>query len=94
MLFRIGDEKARATSIVRYAPGSRFPHHDHPGGEEPDGLELLVLADGFSDGREAFERQSWLRLPAGSPLNARVGPDGATIWLKAAPLFLDNVVQF
>jgi anti-sigma factor ChrR (cupin superfamily) len=34
MLFRIGDEKARATSIVRYAPGSRFPHHDHPGGEE------------------------------------------------------------
>ena len=24
MLFRIGDEKARATSIVRYAPESRF----------------------------------------------------------------------
>jgi anti-sigma factor ChrR (cupin superfamily) len=193
MLFRIGDEKARATSIVRYAPGSRFPHHNHPGGEEffvlegtfqdetgdfpsgsyvrnppgtghapgsqegctifvklwqfrnddheliirrpgegeraepspgvlastvlfdngheqvrledwepgaklrlntPEGLELLVLAGGFSDGREAFERQSWLRLPAGSPLKARVGPDGARIWLKTGPLLQDNVVQF
>jgi anti-sigma factor ChrR (cupin superfamily) len=32
MLFRIGDEKARATSIVRYAPGSKFARHGHPGG--------------------------------------------------------------
>ena len=30
MLFRIGDEKARATSIVRYAPGSRFSEHRRP----------------------------------------------------------------
>ena len=34
MLFRIGDEKARATSIVRYAPGIHFSRHAHPGGEE------------------------------------------------------------
>ncbi len=34
MLFRIGDEVARATSIVRYAPGSAFPRHTHSGGEE------------------------------------------------------------
>ena len=29
MLDRIGDEVARATSIVRYAPGSRFSPHTH-----------------------------------------------------------------
>ena len=34
MLFRIGDEVARATSIVRYAPRSAFPRHTHGGGEE------------------------------------------------------------
>ena len=27
MLDRVGAEKARATSIVRYAPESYFPHH-------------------------------------------------------------------
>ena len=34
MLFRVGGEVARATSIVRYAPGSAFPRHTHHGGEE------------------------------------------------------------
>ena len=34
MLDRIGDEVARATSIVRYAPGSHFSPHTHTGGEE------------------------------------------------------------
>jgi len=193
MLFRIGDEKARATSIVRYAPASRFPRHGHPGGEEflvlegtfqdetgdfpagsyvrnppgtghapgsqggctifvklwqfrqddrqrfvrrpsedeqtdplpsvrtatvlfdngheqvrledwkpgadlqlgnPDGLEMLVLAGGFSDGHQEFGYQSWLRLPPASPLNATVGPQGAKVWLKAGPLLQDKIVQF
>ena len=34
MLDREGGEVARATSIVRYAPGSRFDRHVHGGGEE------------------------------------------------------------
>src|SRR5439155_17149174 len=34
MLDRIGDGVARATSIVRYAPHSRFSSHTHGGGEE------------------------------------------------------------
>ena len=33
MLDRVGDEVARATSIVRYAPESRFDRHVHGGGE-------------------------------------------------------------
>lgn len=34
MLDRIGDEVARATTIVRYAPDSHFSAHTHTGGEE------------------------------------------------------------
>jgi anti-sigma factor ChrR (cupin superfamily) len=30
MLDRIGDEVARATSIVRYAAGAHFSEHHHP----------------------------------------------------------------
>ena len=44
MLFRIGEEKARATSIVRYAPASAFPCHTHTGGEE-----FVVLDGVFQD---------------------------------------------
>lgn len=193
MLFRIGDEKARATSIVRYAPGSRFPRHGHPGGEEflvlegvfqdesgdfpagtyvrnppgtghapaseggcvilvmlwqfrasdltpvvlrasegvpteartgvesgrvlfddaaervamedwaaganvevanPRGLQLLVVDGGFSDGLDAMRRWSWLRLPAGEPLRARVGKSGARVWMKSAPALHDDVCKF
>ncbi|MCX7032630.1 MAG: cupin domain-containing protein [Arenimonas sp.] len=32
MLDRVGDEAARATCLVRYAPGSVFPEHAHPDG--------------------------------------------------------------
>ncbi|OWV97144.1 cupin domain-containing protein [Rhizobium sp. R693] len=193
MLFRIGEEKARATSIVRYAAGSRFAHHAHPGGEEflvldgvfqdesgdfptgayvrnppgsghaprsasgctilvklwqfkaddrervvimpgegedselragvatskilfegagervmletwrpnaevaianPQGLELLVLDGGFSEAGEALARWSWLRLPAGQDLHAKVGPEGARVWYKAAPLLHAHVCAF
>jgi anti-sigma factor ChrR (cupin superfamily) len=38
MLDRVGGEVARATSVVRYAPNSRFERHVHGGGEE-----ILVL---------------------------------------------------
>ena len=44
MLDRVGDEVARATSIVRYAPGSHFSAHVHGGGEE-----FLVLDGVFQD---------------------------------------------
>ena len=44
MLDRIGDEKARATTIVEYKPNSKFPEHTHIGGEE-----FLVLEGTFKD---------------------------------------------
>jgi anti-sigma factor ChrR (cupin superfamily) len=186
MLDRIGDEVARATSIVRYAPHSHFSAHTHGGGEEflvlegvfqdehgnfpagsyirnpptshhtpgsapgcvlfvklwqfdledrtqirldtgamaytpapgrpgvelmplfadsrekvrlecwasgaaivldlPGGAELLVLDGGFDDGGEHFDPQSWLRLPPGSVLQAKSGPQGCKVWVKTGHL--------
>jgi hypothetical protein len=60
----------------------------------PAGLEVLVLSGSFSDGAEDLERWSWLRLPAGTDLEADVGPNGARVWYKSGPLLQDNVVPF
>jgi hypothetical protein len=186
MLDRIGDEVARATSIVRYAPLSHFSPHTHGGGEEflvldgifqdehgdypagtyvrnppttshtpgsepgctlfvklwqfdpddrtpvradtsalslapapylpgvefvvlyesaselvllehwaagisiavpiPGGIELLVLDGSFTEGGEEFTQYSWLRLPAGSILQAAAGPQGCRLWVKSGHL--------
>jgi hypothetical protein len=58
MLDRIGDEVARATSIVRYAPGSHFAPHTHGGGEE-----FLVLDGVFKDEHGDFPAGSYVRNP-------------------------------
>ena len=58
MLDRIGDEVARATSIVRYAAGSRFSPHTHGGGEE-----FLVLEGVFQDEHGNFPAGSYVRNP-------------------------------
>lgn len=76
MLFRIGDEKARATSIVRYARGSRFPPHRHPGGEE-----FLVLEGTFEDEAGDYPSGSYVRNPPGSA-HAPGSTDGCTIFVK------------
>jgi hypothetical protein len=189
MLDRIGDEIARATSIVRYAPHSHFSAHTHGGGEEflvldgvfqdehgdypagtyvrnpptsrhtpgsepgctlfvklwqfdPDdrtqlridtpklafapvpglpgvelaplfenacervrlerwapgavidmpvqgGIELLVLDGGFHEAGEEFTYQAWLRLPAGSRLQATVARGGCKVWVKSDHLARD-----
>ena len=61
MLDRIGDEVARATSIVRYAPRSSFPAHSHAQGEE-----FLVLEGVFSDEHGDYPRGTYVRNPPGS----------------------------
>jgi len=52
----------------------------------PDGIEILVLDGGFTEAKEAFAPQSWLRLPTGARLNATAGPDGARLWVKSGHL--------
>ena len=56
MLDRIGEEVARATSIVRYASGSRFAPHTHGGGEE-----FLVLEGVFEDEHGGYPVRSNVR---------------------------------
>ncbi|MEL6187431.1 MAG: cupin domain-containing protein, partial [Myxococcota bacterium] len=58
MLDRIGGEVARATTIVRYAPGSHFSPHVHTGGEE-----FLVLEGVFQDEHGDFPAGSYVRNP-------------------------------
>jgi len=58
MLDRIGDEVARATTIVRYAPGSTFSPHTHGGGEE-----FIVLEGIFQDEHGDFPAGSYIRNP-------------------------------
>lgn len=76
MLDRIGKEKARATSLVRYAPDSCFPHHPHPGGEE-----ILVLSGVFSEDDRHYPAGWYLRNPPGSS-HAPSSREGALIFVK------------
>ena len=77
MLDRIGDEDARATSIVRYAPFSEFSPHTHSGGEE-----FLVLEGVFSDEHQDYLKGSYVRNPIGTSHQPKIGQEGATIFVK------------
>ena len=76
MLDRVGEEVARATSIVRYAPGSNFPRHVHGGGEE-----FLVLEGVFSDENGDMPQGTYVRNPPGSAHSPR-SAEGCTIFVK------------
>ncbi len=58
MLDRLGHDGARATSIVRYAPGSMFSPHTHHGGEE-----FLVLEGVFQDEHGDYPPGTYVRNP-------------------------------
>ncbi|WP_170847801.1 cupin domain-containing protein [Pseudomonas linyingensis] len=60
-LYRVGGEQARATTLVRYAPGSHFSAHSHAGGEE-----FLVLEGVFEDEHGRYPAGSYVRNPPGS----------------------------
>ena len=76
MLDRLGGENARATSIVRYAPNSYYPDHQHPGGEE-----ILVLSGTFTEGDEHYPAGWYLRNPPGSSHRPST-TEGAVIFVK------------
>jgi anti-sigma factor ChrR (cupin superfamily) len=76
MLDREGDEVARATSLVRYAPASRFERHEHGGGEE-----ILVLEGVFSDEAGDHPAGTYLRNPPGTA-HAPYSSEGCTLFVK------------
>ena len=76
MLDRIGDEVARATTIVRFAPDSYFDAHTHGGGEE-----YLVLDGVFSDESGDYPVGHYVRNPIGTSHKPHT-KEGATILVK------------
>jgi anti-sigma factor ChrR (cupin superfamily) len=76
LLARDGGEVARATSIVRYAPGARFTAHLHALGEE-----ILVLEGTLSDELGDYGPGSYLKNPPGSS-HAPFSEGGCTLFVK------------
>ncbi len=75
-LERTGGERARVTSLVRYAPGSRFPEHTHGGGEE-----FLVLEGVFTDGTGDHPAGTYVRNGVGTAHSPGTDP-GCVIFVK------------
>jgi anti-sigma factor ChrR (cupin superfamily) len=88
MLDRIGGEVARATSIVRYAPNSKFSAHTHTGGEE-----FIVLEGVFQDEHGDYPTGTYVRNP---PTTSHTpGSDaGCIIFVKLWQFDMDDRDQF
>jgi hypothetical protein len=67
-------------ALVRWQPGTRFPQHIHPGGEE-----IFVLDGVFEDEQGAYPAGTWLRNPPGSR-HAPFSRSGCLIWVKTGHL--------
>ena len=72
------------TALVRWAPGTRFNAHAHPGGEE-----ILVLEGVFCDEAGEYTCGTWLRSPRWSRHAPFTGPEGALIYVKVGHLGAD-----
>lgn len=88
MLDRIGGEVARATTIVRFAPGSKFSEHTHSGGEE-----FIVLDGVFQDEYGDFPAGTYVRNPPTTAHTPKSGP-GCTIFVKLWQFDMEDRNQF
>lgn len=88
MLDRIGDEVARATSIVRYAPNSKFSAHTHTGGEE-----FIVLDGVFQDEHGDFPEGTYARNPP-TTSHTPGSDNGCTIFVKLWQFDMEDRTQF
>jgi anti-sigma factor ChrR (cupin superfamily) len=89
MLERDGDEVARATSLVRYAPKSSFSRHPHDLGEE-----FLVLEGEFQDEHGQYPAGTYVKNPPGSS-HTPFTDTGCTLFVKLRyldPLDVERVV--
>ena len=85
MLDRLGDEVAKATSIVRYQAGSKFKKHIHELGEE-----ILVLDGVFSDEAGDYPAGTYIMNPPGSA-HTPFSQQGCTLFVKLRHLGSDQV---
>ena len=87
-LDRIGDEVARATSLVRYDPESYFSPHTHGGGEE-----FFVLEGVFSDQHGDYPAGTYVRNPIGSSHKPH-SENGCVIFVKLHQFDSRDTAQF
>ena len=73
-------ESGQVTSIVRYEPGSKFPAHEHPEGEE-----ILVLEGVFSDEHGDWPAGTFLLNPEGFR-HAPFSEPGCVLFVKLRQL--------
>jgi anti-sigma factor ChrR (cupin superfamily) len=85
MFERVGDEVAKASSIVRYQPGSQFKTHAHDLGEE-----IFVLDGVFSDESGDYPAGTYIMNPPGSS-HAPYSKLGCTLFVKLRHLGSDQV---
>lgn len=86
-LYRLGGEQARATSFVRYAPGSHFSAHRHAGGEE-----FLVIEGVFEDENGGYPAGTYVRNPPGSG-HTPGASEGCMIFVRLRQFHMDDREQ-
>lgn len=69
-------ESGQVTSVVRYEPNSKFPHHGHP-----DGEEIYVLSGVFSDEHGDWPAGTYILNPEGVS-HAPFSVPGCTLFVK------------
>ncbi len=84
MLERDGQEAARATSIVRYAPGAVFSSHQHDLGEE-----ILVLVGTLKDEYGEYSPGTYIKNPPGSQ-HTPFTQEGCTLFVKLRHMAPDD----
>lgn len=87
MLDRMGGEIARATSLVRFEPGSHFPFHVHGGGEE-----ILVIEGSLADEHGVYPAGTYLRDPVGTS-HAPYTKEGCTLFVKLWQFSPDDTLR-
>jgi anti-sigma factor ChrR (cupin superfamily) len=66
--------------LVRFAPGTRFPRHGHPGGEE-----IFVVEGDIEDAFGRYDKGAWARFPDGSE-HEPFSENGALLYVKTGHL--------
>jgi len=87
MLERQGGEVAKATSIVKYLPGSKFEAHQHELGEE-----ILVLEGTFSDETGNYDAGNFIMNPPGS-VHSPFSESGCTLFVKLRHLGPEQIAR-
>jgi len=75
-LEREAKESGHTSSFVKFSPGSHFPAHSHPQGEE-----IYVLDGVFSDEQGHYPAGSYIRNPPGSQ-HKPFTEEGCTLFVK------------